>query len=1447
MTNFYERFLFVDPQPDVLLLQEIWSLPQSTVEQFAGWGYTLVASHLRQTRCGGVCIFVRSITTRAAPIPCNLPASPAIDVCAAWVGPLDGREAECIGIATVYIQPVKSMVVPDTDTWLDSCIATIGSTGVELIAGDFNARHSNWCPTWEKCQSDRPSETSPLNRGARLVGITRSTSWKIANKKEATRYPPGDHQGEGSAPDVVLHRGHLACTFSVCQPVQQGELAADVAVASDHCPIRLLVGDLFDMPVHFSTRCPNIAWGAVRDWEAVRRQVCARLRRTRTLQPEDPAFAYYHQLAKVVTETLRSLPQSSRTQHKVRNPLPEELRTARETANAAIRADKPETYLEAIRTYRELIRAHMETATQRRWDSLAATPTRNAAWARRLWRLFSHHTRPQLPTLTTPEGKPLSAHSQADILARTFAAKYVLSSHPEAIAYANELQVEVAALRATPHPIPPAAAEITVYLHEVEAAIAGIQKDQAGDTWGMKPIFLCNMPQKFLQFLARTFTASLRDGVVPREWLRSDVIPLFKGAPKDPKCAESYRPVAITNLLCRVLESVVVTRIRHHMRADVSYGFHPHQFGFQRGVSTEMAAGHLLNDMLTASSYYMKWHSRGAANIAYARMTIAVDFTDAFCRVTPDKVEWAMRRRRIPHYLCAWVRAYLTGRTQRVFVGGRFSAPFDTPIGCPQGSILGPFLWNLAMDDLLNIMDAFCTEAAAITFTKPPKHPPPPSTGKRGQNNTQTIPQRVEPPSRNRRQTNKAERPANPPTKQPRRKPNTDSTGSQTLRPPVPLCDELAAAARDVSFAPDKDGRQLTPPWPQLDLPKKKVAGPLCSFAAYADDLTIWVAAHSPRLAAGTVQCMLNRIATWARKNGVQLSTKTDGRWLTSASRIPDVYPMHPISLRIGEGVTITIPGLAVGHRATLLPLRILGLWIDEGLTFRAHVEHVKRKVDTILNETRHHLTFMAPSLRYQVVRALVAPLILQFTPIFWDAASPEVRSVLERAWTAMCTTITCAMRIARSPAVILEAGLRPLPFHVRRAGLQLQRRLWMLPPEYEFLWAPPPGLRATVRPGRRDGDGHLLTPSEGRVKDCWRSHLLPIPAERQRRFLPAYHLTPVGALARTADKTRFLTSLVLDGAPLPKKDPAHVALYRRFNTSQLQTSAAAGLEVWTDGSVEPLQSSGGAFVVVFNDNIVDEGKTSLGDAACSYSMERASLLAGVQALRRYQQQHTFSSSPRVRIVTDSLSTLQELRRGPFCQQEEQMEAVWQELAALDAETIFVVFVFSHTESEDAPPGYSASAIRYNTCVDHLAEAALSPLATGPQWPQDLIRPRIQALAAEADEAPEVKCTLRYRTFGTGSPSTDIRLLRFRRTHQRLLLQLRTGVCHKLGGWTDNSRCRHCHCPITRISQATEAQPHAVYHLFHCPRFPTNLEVRALWLHPEEAIAHALAFLAPPP
>lgn len=1396
--RFYTEYLRKPPQPDILLFNEVWKLEDNTIDDFFTMGYSLAASWLRDPtmKGGGVCIFVKRHTMQFAPIPLTLPTDSLMEACACWVGPRDASPTEFVAVASVYVPPIDTGGT-EPDTWLERTVRYLDSQGIELIAGDFNARHIAWCPTLSRVSEKYIPIKEPRNRGARLYSFTNTSSWTIANTREITRRPSHEAQGLGSAPDVVIHQSRLRCTFSVFYPSKKHPLRLDLFDSSDHLPIRLTIEDRFFRTYQLRARCPQIAWQTLTRWQDIQQREDVFLRGVRKLAWRETGIAHYAQLSGMVSHVLRTLPRVSRQAYCTPVRLPAGLAQLRAQMNVEYNAASPADQLAIIHSYRQRAKEFWEEREVQEWNSLVSARVRDATWMRAVWHKYRNTTHTPPPALRGRSGRPLHSSVQARLFRSTFMEKYVVSADPVAIAYAQELTTALNDLRGQPPSRNSPVSDCNITAAEVQSAIAAMNAKQAADTWGMKPEFLLHLSPNALELVAATFSTLLRDAQMPKEWLRADTVPLYKGTPKDPGETTSYRPVSITNLLCRVYEMAMGTRILLHMRDLPCAGLHPRQFGFRRGVSAEMALGCMLNDLLTGGSYCVTWALSGHGTLKYSRMVVAVDFSDAFCRVTPDKVEWALRKRGCPEPLCNWARAYMTGRQQRVFVNGTFSEPFDCPIGCPQGSVIGPLLWNLAMNDLLESLETFCEDAATVIFK-----------------------QRPDPPAR-------------------RKKTTPTATEQAVLERRRAVHDELVEAARTVTVASAVPGSRAA--WPDEPLPKREINGPLCGFTAYADDLTIWVTAHSPRYVAGTIQCMLNRISLWARQNGIAVSSKTEGRWISDSTNIGTLQPLHPVALSIGTAKPILIPTLRTDEKTP--PLRILGLWVDPHLTFKPHTEIMRKKVAALLLDMSRRMPFMPPSLRYIVLRAVAAPYVLALTAVFWEAASKRAKRSLRNTWKSICFAITCAMRTAKGVAVIQEAGLRPLDFHVQKARLALQGKVWMLREGYAFLWAPPAGLDTPLTRCIH-ARGHRLIQDRGRWKQAWRHFLKAPPSDRQRREFLALTDTPISALSDALHRTTFLTTLSLNGKQLPPKASGDMEQLRCFNTTQLAASSCAAIELWTDGSVVPSEESGGAYVIVRNGAEVDRGTTSLGTEACSYSMERAALVCGLRALAALMVANDWSDEP-VRIVTDSLSCLSELQRGPFRQEEEQMEEIWQLCSRLKASQVFLVFVFSHTEATTEEVVDVTSPMRWNTMVDKLAEEAQSDTASGPQWPRDIIRPNITQLMADTDESPAACQTLRHTALGSAAPSTDIQRLRLPRAQQRLLIQLRTGATHRLPGWRSGKPKRCLRCAVLVGRESTDGCENAVAHLFDCIGFAfrTSLELESLWTKPAEAVKYFRAFV----
>lgn len=190
------------------------------------------------------------------------------------------------------------------------------------------------------------------------------------------------------------------------------------------------------------------------------------------------------------------------------------------------------------------------------------------------------------------------------------------------------------------------------------------------------------------------------------------VTPVLKPG-KPPELRSSYRPVSVTSLVARTVERMVRARLEASPAARMTRT----QFGFQRGKSTVDAALLLALGLDDASKQECTFATRVGprapkAQRQFRTVLAAVDFTDAFCRVRKETVAVRYRAKGLPEEYLPFLLSFLSDRRMRVRCGGGMSSEVPLGVGVPQGSILGPFLWALVLDPILEEMDRGLARAA---------------------------------------------------------------------------------------------------------------------------------------------------------------------------------------------------------------------------------------------------------------------------------------------------------------------------------------------------------------------------------------------------------------------------------------------------------------------------------------------------------------------------------------------------------------------------------------------------------------------------------------------------------------------------------------------------------------------------------------------------------------
>lgn len=538
-------------------------------------------------------------------------------------------------------------------------------SAAELIfLGDFNAHHSEWLFPYKK--------TDHAGREARKFALSLDLTQMV---NVATRVPDVD----GHTPnclDLILTTNPNIHSVSVSAPLG----------TSDHCVVKSVS---VCSPPDVSPRGTRRVWRyESADWDEMRhffasypwRQVC--------FSSNDPSSS-----ADAIVEVIRQgmeyfIPFSDVPHgHNARPWFNTDCASAEARKESAYQAwvrardcnerarrvrAKKKAFNSAAKRCKKVIRKARFDHVSRIGARLASYP----AGSKQFWSLSksveSNFCRPTLPPMLRPDGTLAhTATEKANLFASLFAGNSRLDAN-----------------RANPPTLPHCGAfmpSITIHTKEVRKALQNLDVNKASGPDGIPARLLRVCAPELSPVLTRLYRLSLLTRAVPQSWKLANVQPVpKKGDRADPT---NYRPIAITSILCKVMERVLNRKLlsyleSHDLLSDC-------QYGFRRGRST----GDLLVYVTHCWGEAIEKHGEALA--------VSLDISKAF-----DRVWHAGLLSKLPAYgisadFCVWISDFLSERSIRVVIDGCSSDLMAIDAGVPQGSVLSATLFLLHINDLL--------------------------------------------------------------------------------------------------------------------------------------------------------------------------------------------------------------------------------------------------------------------------------------------------------------------------------------------------------------------------------------------------------------------------------------------------------------------------------------------------------------------------------------------------------------------------------------------------------------------------------------------------------------------------------------------------------------------------------------------------------------------------
>ena len=239
-------------------------------------------------------------------------------------------------------------------------------------------------------------------------------------------------------------------------------------------------------------------------------------------------------------------------------------------------------------------------------------------------------------------------------------------------------------------PVAPKMGKITITNEGVLKLLKNLNPSKSAGPDDIHPRILKEISDEIAPIISFILQQSLSTNEIPREWDLQTICPTYKKGDKSNPA--NYRPISLTSIVCKMLEHIISSNIMKHMENHSLITNKQHAFRKYHSCETQLC---------TVTDEWAKELDKGNQIDVFL-----LDLEKAFDTVPHELLKSKLHRYGVDKDTLLWIDRFLGQRKQQVRVEGEYSEWADVKSGVPQGTVLGPLLFSIYMNDIVDCVDS---------------------------------------------------------------------------------------------------------------------------------------------------------------------------------------------------------------------------------------------------------------------------------------------------------------------------------------------------------------------------------------------------------------------------------------------------------------------------------------------------------------------------------------------------------------------------------------------------------------------------------------------------------------------------------------------------------------------------------------------------------------------